>query len=133
MRTKFRSAILKFAQAMEIVMAVIILAAIVLGAVLLMAGLAEDMRGGLAAFSVTDFLSKALMIIMGVEFIKMLMLHTPRAVTDVLLFAIARQLVVNHSSAVDTLLGVAAVALIFVIKKFLHTDGDDAPAGDGRP
>ena len=32
-----------------------------------------------------------------------------------------------------TLLGVAAVALIFVIKKFLHTDGDDAPAGDGRP
>ena len=48
-------------------------------------------------------------------------------------FAIARQLVVNHSSAVDTLLGVAAVALIFVIKKFLHTDGDDAPAGDGRP
>ena len=28
---------------------------------------------------------------------------------------------------------VAAVALIFVIKKFLHTDGDDAPAGDGRP
>ena len=49
------------------------------------------------------------------------------------LFAIARQLVVNHSSAVDTLLGVAAVALIFVIKKFLHTDGDDAPAGDGRP
>ena len=58
---------------------------------------------------------------------------TLRAVTDVLLFAIARQLVVNHSSAVDTLLGVAAVALIFVIKKFLHTDGDDAPAGDGRP
>ena len=51
----------------------------------------------------------------------------------VLLFAIALQLVVNHSSAVDTLLGVAAVALIFVIKKFLQTDGDDAPAGDGRP
>ncbi len=58
--------------------------------------------------------------------------HSPGG-HDVLLFAIARQLVVNHSSAVDTLLGVAAVALIFVIKKFLHTDGDDAPAGDGRP
>lgn len=72
-------------------------------------------------------------IVVGIEFVKMLMLHTPRAVTDVLLFAIARQLVVNHSSAVDTLLGVAAVALIFVIKKFLHTDGDDAPAGDGPP
>ena len=119
MRTKFRSAILKFAQAMEIVMAVIILAAIVLGAVLLMAGLAEDMRGGLAAFSVTDFLSKALMIIMGVEFIKMLMLHTYGAVTDVLLFAVARQMILNHDGSAVLLLNVAALAGIFAIKRYL--------------
>lgn len=119
MRTKFRSAILKFAQAMEIVMAVIILAAIVLGAVLLMAGLAEDMRGGLAAFSVTDFLSKALMIIMGVEFIKMLMLHTYGAVTDVLLFAVARQMILNHDGPAVLLLNVAALAGIFAIKRYL--------------
>ena len=119
MRTKFRSAILKFAQAMEIVMAVIILAAIVLGAVLLVAGLAEDMRGGLAAFSVTDFLSKALMIIMGVEFIKMLMLHTYGAVTDVLLFAVARQMILNHDGPAVLLLNVAALAGIFAIKRYL--------------
>ena len=119
MRTKFRSAILKFAQAMEIVMAVIILAAIVLGAVLLMAGLAEDMRGGLVAFSVTDFLSKALMIIMGVEFIKMLMLHTYGAVTDVLLFAVARQMNLNHDGPAVLLLNVAALAGIFAIKRYL--------------
>ena len=119
MRTKFRSAILKFAQAMEIVMAVIILAAIVLGAVLLVAGLAEDMRGGLAAFSVTDFLSKALMIIMGVEFIKMLMLHTYGAVTDVLVFAVARQMILNHDGPAVLLLNVAALAGIFAIKRYL--------------
>ena len=87
----------------------------------------------MGSFSADAFFADAMTIVVGIEFVKMLMLHTPRAVTDVLLFAIARQLVVNHSSAVDTLLGVAAVALIFVIKKFLHTDGDDAPAGDGRP
>lgn len=87
----------------------------------------------LGQFSLNEFFANTMNIIVGLEFVKMLILHTPRAVTDVLLFAIARQLVVNHSSAVDTLLGVAAVALIFVIKKFLHTDGDDAPAGDGRP
>ena len=53
--------------------------------------------------------------------------------TDVLLFAIARQLVVSHSSSVDTLLGVAAVALIFIIKKFLHTEEDDGAAAGKRP
>ena len=94
-------------------------------------GTLSQCSGG--SFSADAFFADAMTIVVGIEFVKMLMLHTPRAVTDVLLFAIARQLVVNHSSAVDTLLGVAAVALIFVIKKFLHTDGDDAPAGDGRP
>ena len=63
------------------------------------------MLGG--SFSADAFFADAMTIVVGIEFVKMLMLHTPRAVTDVLLFAIARQLVVNHSSAVDTLLGVA--------------------------
>ncbi|MFQ7453175.1 MAG: hypothetical protein ACLRNQ_19250 [Flavonifractor plautii] len=85
------------------------------------------------SFSADAFFADAMTIVVGIEFVKMLMLHTPGRSPTSSLFAIARRLVVNHSSAVDTLLGVAAVALIFVIKKFLHTDGDDAPAGDGRP
>ena len=111
--------------------AVLILAVTLLELFLLGEGTLSQVLGG--SFSADAFFADAMTIVVGIEFVKMLMLHTPRAVTDVLLFAIARQLVVNHSSAVDTLLGVAAVALIFVIKKFLHTDGDDAPAGDGRP
>ena len=115
----------------ELVVAVLILAVTLLELFLLGEGTLSQVLGG--SFSADAFFADAMTIVVGIEFVKMLMLHTPRAVTDVLLFAIARQLVVNHSSAVDTLLGVAAVALIFVIKKFLHTDGDDAPAGDGRP
>ena len=83
----------------------------------------------LGGFSDAAFFADAMTIVVGIGFVKMLMLH-PRAVTDVC--SCHRPATwVNHSSAVDTLLGVAAVALIFVIKKFLHTDGDDAPAGDG--
>ena len=119
MHSNFVKRLLKAAWVLELVVAVLILAVTLL------------VLGG--SFSADAFFADAMTIVVGIEFVKMLMLHTPRAVTDVLLFAIARQLVVNHSSAVDTLLGVAAVALIFVIKKFLHTDGDDAPAGDGRP
>lgn len=84
----------------------------------------------LGQFSLNDFFISTMNIVVGLEFVKMLILHTPRAVTDVLLFAIARQLVVNHSSAVDTLLGVAAVALIFLIKKFLLSREDSIPPAD---
>lgn len=73
----------------------------------------------LGQFSLYEFFGSVMNVVVGLEFIKMLVLHTPKAVTDVLLFAIARQLVVSHSSAMETLLGVAAVALIFVVKKFL--------------
>ena len=126
MHSNFVKRLLKAAWVLELVVAVLILAVTLLELFLLGEGTLSQVLGG-------SFFADAMTIVVGIEFVKMLMLHTPRAVTDVLLFAIARQLVVNHSSAVDTLLGVAAVALIFVIKKFLHTDGDDAPAGDGRP
>ena len=129
MHSNFVKRLLKAAWVLELVVAVLILAVTLLELFLLGEGTLSQVLGG--SFSADAFFADAMTIVVGIEFVKMLMLHTP--VTDVLLFAIARQLVVNHSSAVDTLLGVAAVALIFVIKKFLHTDGDDAPAGDGRP
>ena len=126
MHSNFVKRLLKAAWVLELVVAVLILAVTLLELFLLGEGTLSQVLGG--SFSADAFFADAMTIVVGIEFVKMLMLHTPRAVTDVLLFAIARQLVVNHSSAVDTLLGVAAVALIFVIKKFLHTDGDDAPA-----
>lgn len=81
----------------------------------------------LGQFSLYEFFGSVMSVVVGLEFIKMLVLHTPKAVIDVLLFAIARQLVVSHSSSVDTLLGVVAVVLIFVIKKFLLTREDSVP------
>lgn len=84
----------------------------------------------LGQFSLNDFFISTMNIVVGLEFVKMLILHTPRAVTDVLLFAIARQLVVSHSSSMDTLLGVAAVVLIFLIKKFLLSREDSIPPAD---
>lgn len=121
MRAKMRERTLKVAQAMEIVMAVIILAAIVIRAVLLVAGVARELGEDPMAFSIDEFLSKVLLIIMGIEFVKMLMLHTYGAVIDVLLFAMARQMIVTHNGPEGTLLSVISVALIFAIKKYLYT------------
>jgi len=64
-------------------------------------------------------LSMALNLIIGVEFVKMLYKHTPESVADVLLFAIARQIVVYHERTIDMLIGVVAIAGLFAAKKFL--------------
>lgn len=119
MRSKYVSALLKAAWILELIVALAILLATVVQLVLLGDTTLSALFQG--EFQMDQFFSSVMTIVVGIEFIKMLLLHTPEAVTDVLLFAIARQLVVSHSSPVDTLLGVAAVALIFVIKRFLLT------------
>ena len=119
MRSKYVSALLKAAWILELIVALAILLATVVQLVLLGDTTLSALFQG--EFQMDQFFSSVMTIVVGIEFIKMLLLHTPEAVTDVLLFAIARQLVVSHSSPVDTLLGVAAVALIFVVKRFLLT------------
>ena len=58
-------------------------------------------------------------LIIGVEFIKMLAKHTPGSAIEVLLFAIARQMVVGHTTPLENLIGIVTIALIFAIRKFL--------------
>ncbi|HJB79598.1 hypothetical protein [Flavonifractor plautii] len=120
--------LLKTAWVLELIIALFILVVTVVQMVLTGKDSLDYLT--LGQFSLNEFFANTMNIIVGLEFVKMLILHTPQAVTDVLLFAIARQLVVTHSSSMDTLLGVAAVALIFVIKKFLLSQEDSVPPKD---
>ena len=81
-------------------MAIAILAATVIQLVLVGDRTISGLLGG--QFDLDGFFTSIMTIVVGIEFLKMLILHTPRAVTDVLLFAIAKQLVVSHPSSTDT-------------------------------
>ncbi|EFQ06192.1 hypothetical protein HMPREF9436_02300 [Faecalibacterium cf. prausnitzii KLE1255] len=69
----------------------------------------------------------------GIEFIKMLAKHSPGSSLEVLLYAIARHLVVGHDSAVENLLSVGAIALIFIVRKFFFVPAFGAHLPDGHP
>lgn len=73
----------------------------------------------------TQFLGNALTLLIGVEFVKMLAKHTAENLLEVLMFAIARQMVVEHLNMVATLIGVVAIALIFAIRKYLLLKNTD--------
>ena len=68
------------------------------------------------------FLEFALNLVVGIEFTKMLLKHTPGSVLEVLLFAIARHVVPSHESGIETLLCIGAIAGIFAIRKFLYSE-----------
>lgn len=99
---------------LELIIAIILAIAIVIASVSLFADLCMHFE----TFDLNNFLGNALTIVIGIEFVKMLILHTPGAVLEVLLYAIARQVIMSHESAMENLIGVSAVAILFLIRKY---------------
>jgi len=108
----------KIAKAIEIVIALVLLVIVVIKII----EVTFDLTGfpvGILTMEFAGILSVTLNLVIGVEFTKMLIKHTPESVVDVLLFAIARQMVVYHERTLDLLIGVLAIAGLFAIKKVL--------------
>ena len=59
------------------------------------------------------------------KFVKMLCKHTPDTLVEVMMFAIARQMIVEHTSPQQNLIVVLAIAILFAIKKFFFGKFDD--------
>ena len=75
--------------------------------------------------SYRHFLESALDLVIGIEFIKMLIKHTPGSVVEVLLFALSRHMVLSGGTSLENLLTVCAIAIIFVIRKYLFVESFD--------
>lgn len=73
-----------------------------------------------------NFLNQAMSIAIGVELIKMLSKHTSATIIEVLLFAIARHVVVDQSTSLDSLWSILAISVLFATRKYLFTNFDDS-------
>lgn len=128
MKQKFISVLLRISGAVEVLLSIIVLVAILISSVSLVWELGIFNGELIAPDKLDAFLGQALGLVVGVEFIKMLIRHTPGAVIEVLLFAIARQLIVYHTSTLETLIGILAVGCAFAIRKFLFVEKIDVDA-----
>ena len=131
-RTSLRNRIIQASSLLEVLLSGLVLIGLLLSVVPLirwMPGLLFDGND----VEVSIFLQRALDIVIGVEFIKMLAKHSPGSSLEVLLYAIARHMVVGHESALDNLISVGAIALIFVVRKFFFVPAFGAHLPDGKP
>ena len=65
------------------------------------------------------YIQNILTIVVGLEFVRMLINLTPANILEVLIVAIARQIIASHDGAWSNLLAVACIAGLFAIRKFL--------------
>lgn len=77
------------------------------------AALAYEMLQGL--------LSHILLAVVGLELALMLISHSAANVLEVILYAIARKMLISSTNTMDILLGVIAITLIFAVDKYLYS------------
>lgn len=70
---------------------------------------------------INDLLGQIFLLIIGIELVIMLSLHTPDTIVEVLLYAIARKLLLlpKEGAMAELLLGVISIAGLFLIRKYL--------------
>lgn len=74
--------------------------------------------------SANTYLHNMLTIVVGLEFVRMLINLTPANTLEVLIVAIARQVIVNHESALGNIACVLCIGGLFAIRKFLVSKKD---------
>lgn len=66
------------------------------------------------------FLEELFDLVLGIEFVKMLIKHTPGSVLEVVLFSIARHMVINETTPLQDMITILSIGIIFAIRKYLY-------------
>ena len=119
---------LKIADVFEYILAMVVLIAVFLGTIDALRTIWElyvvDFQTPVEYEQLNSLLGQILLLVIGVELVVMLSLHLPGALIEVLLYAIARKLLLlpKTSGMIDLLFGIIAIAGLFAIRKYLLTD-----------
>lgn len=117
----FKKKLVKYATGLELILAFFIVVAIAIGLITIVKYLIlifqSDATETYAVFK--KFLAVALLLVIGVELVLMLLSHSTSSILELVLFAIARKMLVYSETMTDLLIGTAAIAIVFLIRKFL--------------
>lgn len=121
-KEKIHNIVLRLPVFLEKIVAVVLLVGVVYGCFNLICT-AFDFSGGFEVY-IENLLSTAFSIIIVIEFIRMLIKHSMNTVIEVLIFAIARSLVVGHENPIYSLISILAIAVLLACRKFFFHDFD---------
>ena len=119
MKEDIQNKIYKIAGVFELIVSIIIGLVLTIQFINFIPYIIKNIFTGYDSNFAIHFLEESLNFVIGIEFIKMLVKHSTNNVIEVLLFAIARHIVVCNTSSMDTLLLIIAVAILFAMRKFL--------------
>lgn len=124
MRKIVKNSVLRCADILETIIGILLAISVAILVVFLFNDLKILMINPNGKEAFNTFLASAFNLVIGIEFIKMLCKHSPDTVIEVLLFAIARQLIVEHTSTMENLIGIISIGILFATRKYLFHNFD---------
>lgn len=119
---------LKIAYMFESLLAIVVLLTVFLGTIDILRMIWRvyivDFQNPVQYNQFNDLLGQILLLVIGVELVVMLSMHIPGALIEVLLYAIARKLLLlpKNEGMFELLLGIISISGLFAIRKYLLTD-----------
>lgn len=104
---------------LELLMALVVLAAILVAGFSLGDAFLEFWTNRLAEGSFLIFIGCVFNILIGIEFLKMLCQPSEDTVLEVLIFLVARHMIIEQTTALENLLTIISIGLLFAIKKYI--------------
>lgn len=116
---------------LEILISIIIIGAVIIGFIdmgrfILVVLQNKDPNESYLIFQ--SFLGYVLTLVVAIELVLMLMNHSPRTILDLILFVIARKMLIYAHSLSDLVLGALAVSIVFFTMKYLTGPSEDVTA-----
>lgn len=113
----------------ELVLAVLTIAGIVIAIIGLVPQLGEFWENRHEVQQLIWYLEMVFNIVIGVEFLKMLCRPDADTVVEVLLFLVARHMIIGETGALEDLLSIISMAILFAVKKYINVPGKRAEEG----
>ena len=107
---------------LELVVAVFVLVGILLAIISLLKDdirLFEELLSDVSVFQ--HYLEKIFVLVIGIEFLEMLCHPNPDNVIQVLIFLVARHMIVGETTPYEDLVSVISIAVLFVLRKYMHS------------
>ncbi|MEE1251132.1 MAG: hypothetical protein UHU19_18155 [Lachnospiraceae bacterium] len=119
-------------QILEIIMGFFVLAAVAVGAVKLIPEFLVLWQGQMNTELFLEFLEMILNLVIGIEFLKMLLRPNTDMILEVLVFVIARHMVVRTTTSWEDFLSVTSVLALLLVQKYLDKQKEDTEEPKSR-
>lgn len=117
---KIRDFLFDSCNLLELLMALVVLAAIIVAGFCLGDTFITFWNTRFETGAFLTFVGSVFNILIGIEFLKMLCQPSEDTVLEVLMFLVARHMIIEHTTVYENLVTIISIGILFAIKKYLN-------------